>query len=318
MSTKETFESKSEIQNKQSITIIVPTLNEGGSIRKVLNDIPQEICGCQIKTIVIDGGSSDDTMEIVKECGVRAIKQKTRGKGAAMKEAVRFVDTDLIVFIDGDETYPLDKLESIVKPVIDKNADMTVGKRIKRNKVDSIPIVNRLGNKLFNSMINLSMKSNVTDSLSGYRAMYTQVFKELLLFSDGFEIEVEMTVEALSRGYKIIEVPIEYGERNDTESKLNSSTDGIKIGKTLFFITMNIRPLLFFSLFSLIFFGIGMYPASLVIYEKVILGEVMHLPSVILASLLIMTGIIILVLGVISEMLVRTRRRIEYLIRNKD
>jgi dolichol-phosphate hexosyltransferase len=311
MLSKETFESN------QSITIIVPTLNEGASIKKVLDDIPQQVCACKVQTLVIDGGSNDDTVKIAEKCGVKVVRQKTRGKGTAMREAVNLVNTDIIVFIDGDETYPLDKLESIVEPILKENADVVVGKRLKRKDGDSIPFINRFGNKMFNKMINFAMKSNVTDSLSGYRAMRTQVFKDLLLFSDGFEIEVEITVEALSKGYRITEVPIEYGERHDTESKLNSSADGIRIAKTLLFVMMNIRPLLFFGIFSLVFFVIGLYPTSIVIYEKIILGEIIHIASAMLASLLIITGILVLVLGIISEMLVRTRKRIEYLIKNK-
>ena len=75
------------------------------------------------------------------------------------------------------------------------------------------------GNKIFNKAINFAMKSSITDSLSGYRALYTKTFRKLILFSDSFEIEVEMTVEALAKGLRVLEVPISYSVRKGSDIK---------------------------------------------------------------------------------------------------
>ncbi|MBA3978759.1 MAG: hypothetical protein H0X50_11315 [Nitrosopumilus sp.] len=183
----------------------------------------------------------------------------------------------------------------------------------KREK-GSIAGFNVLGNTIFNKTINFAMKSSITDSLSGYRALYAKTFKELILFSDSFEIEVEMTVEALAKGFKILEVPISYSVRKGSYTKLNPLSDGIRIAKSLLFILMNVNPLKFFGLISLAFFAVGLYPGLYVLNEKIFTGEIISMPSVVFSSLLFVTGIISLVVGLLSELVVRSRRRIEYLI----
>lgn len=95
------------------------------------------------------------------------------------------------------------------------------------------------------------------------------MFMELVLFSDSFEIEVEMTVEALAKGYRVLEVPVSYG----TKTKLSPLDDGTKIGSTLMFILLNVNPPKFFGIISLGFFVVGLYPGILVLYEKISTGK---------------------------------------------
>jgi len=305
---------KDTVRNMK-IEIIIPTLNEENTIGELLQSIRSHSFPFDVSVLVIDGGSKDRTVEICKKENVRAIKQKGKGKGIAMREAAEYSKADIIVFIDGDGTYPISELESLVEPVLTEKADMVVGSRIlgKREK-GSISTFNIIGNRLFNRTINFALKSKVTDSLSGYRAMRRDMFNELILFSENFEIEVEMTVEALAKGYQVLEVPIKYGTRKGTPTKLNPVADGVKIGRTLLFISMNVNPLKFFGIIALAFFIGGLYPGGLVVYEKITLGEIISLPSVVFSSLLFMTGAISLVVGLVSELVVRSRRRLEYIV----
>lgn len=298
--------------------IIIPTLNEESSIGQLIQNIKLESFPIDVSILVIDGGSTDDTINICKREKIRVIRQKGKGKGNAMKESVEYTDADIIIFIDGDGTYSIKDLGSLLKPLLNDECDMVVGSRVlgKREK-GSISTLNTFGNTIFNSFINIALKSHVTDSLTGYRALRKKVFQDLILFSDSFEIEVEMTVEALARGYRIMEVPISYTNRINSKTKLNPIGDGVKIAKTLFFIVMNIRPLLFFGIMSAIIFGISIYPISIIMYEKFIFGDIVHLPSVIFSSLLIVTSVILLVLGVLSELIVRSRRRVELLFKRQ-
>jgi dolichol-phosphate hexosyltransferase len=139
----------------------------------------------------------------------------------------------------------------------------------------------------------------------------------LVLFSAAFEIEVEMTVEALAKGYRVLEVPIRYGLRHGTRTKLDPLRDGARIGRTLLFILMNVNPLKFFGIISLAFFVAGLYPGTLVLYEKITTGNIVSMPSVVFSSLLFVTGTISFVVGMVSELVVRSRRRLEYLINRK-
>ncbi|MGI0011362.1 MAG: glycosyltransferase, partial [Nitrosopumilaceae archaeon] len=140
--------------------------------------------------------------------------------GNAMREAVEYSQADIVVFIDGDGTYSISHLRSVLEPLLKGEADMVVGSRLLGNREEgSISTLNMMGNKLFNKVINIALKSHVTDSLTGYRALRRNVFKDLILFSENFEIEVEMTVEALAKGYRIVEVPINYRKRTNSKTR---------------------------------------------------------------------------------------------------
>jgi dolichol-phosphate hexosyltransferase len=300
------------------VEIIIPTLNEEPTLAAVIKDIRSSALSVNVSIIVVDGGSTDRTRDICKIENVKYILQKTKGKGSAMREAVEQSDADIVVFVDGDGTYSASDLESMLEPLLNDQADMVVGSRVlgNRDKV-AITALNTVGNRLFNKAINFAMKTSITDSLSGYRALYRKTFNELVLFSQTFEIEVEMTVEALAKGYRVLEIPIRYGLRNGTVTKLDPISDGMRIGSTLLFILMNVNPLKFFGIISIAFFVAGLYPGTLVLYEKITTGNIVSMPSVVFSSLLFVTGTISIVVGMVSELVVRSRRRLEYLINRK-
>ena len=306
----------------ERLEFIIPTLNEEATIKQTIDNVRNASTKLPVETsiLVIDANSKDRTLDICrKENNIRVVIQKGRGKGNAMREAVEHTDAEIVVFVDGDGTYSITNIGEMVGPLLDGTADMAVGSRTagKREK-GSISIFNSIGNKIFNSLINFAMKSHVTDSLSGYRALYRKTFKELVLFSDSFDIEVEMTVEAIAKGFKVIEIPIHYSVRKDASAtKLNPLGDGFKIARTLLFVLMNVNPIKFFSIIALSFFVMGVYPATFVFIGLGTAAEIQSLPAVVLSSLLFVTGTISFVVGLLAELVVRSRRRVEYLISRK-
>lgn len=300
------------------VEIIIPTLNEEQSVGTLIQSIPTFVLGRSVSVLVVDGGSTDRTAAICRTLKVKFIVQKGKGKGRAIREAVEYSEADILVFMDADGTYSASDLQLLLEPLLKDKSDMVVGSRTlgKRAK-GSITALNSLGNTLFNKTINFAMNSSITDSLSGYRALHRKTFDDLVLFGDSFEIEVEMTVEALIKGYRLLEVPINYGLRKGSVTKLEPIRDGMRIGHTLLFILLNIKPLKFFGILSIVFLIAGMYPAIQVLYEKIFLGEIIHVPSVVFSSLLFVTATLSLVMGIVSELLVRSRRRLEYLINKK-
>ena len=300
------------------IEIIIPTLNEEKTIEELINNIHSCLLPIELSILVIDGGSTDRTVDICKSRNVRFLVQKGKGKGNAMREAVDHSEADIVVFIDGDGTYSPSDLGLLLEPLLNGKSDMVVGSRIlgKRQR-GAISIFHTLGNKLFNRAINFAMKSSITDSLSGYRALYKKTFSDLILFSDSFEIEVEMTVEALAKGYKVLEVPINYSIRKGSDTKLDPFGDGIKISRTLLFILMNVNPLKFFVIISLGFFAIALWSATYPLYEKITYGEITSIPAAVLSALLFVGGTLSIVVGMVSELVVRSRRRLEHLINRK-
>lgn len=293
--------------------MIVPTFNEEPTIYDVAKSFPKEYCGASVIVVVVDGGSSDRTVEFAKNAGAEVFIQKGSGKGAAMKEAVEKSEGDIFVFIDGDGTYESGEFSQIVDPILEGRADLSVGTRFMgKMEQGAMSRFNILGNRLFNFMTNLSMHTNLTDILSGYRAIGAEAFRDLILFSEGFEIEAEITIEAISQRLRITEVPITYRRRTGSPAKLNPISDGARIMKTLFFIAMSTRPAFFFGVFAGIFFLVGAYPASLVLYEKFVFGEILHLPSVVLSAMLFISGALVLIFGLLADIVVNTRRRFEY------
>ena len=217
-----------------NISIVVLTLNEGKSIRRVLTGFRDQIVGLDVNVTVIDGNSTDDTVDNAKAAGVDVIIQRTRGKGAAIKEGLECLEADLFVFIDGDGTYDPSEVGGLVAPLVDDEADMVIGSRfLGEMESNSMTLLNRLGNRFFNALINVTKGHRVTDALSGYRALREECLRDISLVSEGFEIEAELTMEFLSRGFTVKETPISYKRRREGKTKLRPIRDGYKILKTL-------------------------------------------------------------------------------------
>ena len=300
------------------VEFIIPVLNEEKSIREVIHHIRSHKLPLKTTILVTDGGSTDNTVSICKEENVKVIPRKESGKGVGIREAVEQSSADIVVLLDGDGTYRINNLEKFLQPLLTNKADMVIGSRMLGEKEKgTISPFNLIGNKMFNNAINFAMKTKITDSQSGCRALKRKIIIDLFLESKSFDIEVEMTAEAIAKGFKVVEVPITYVKRRESKPKLNPISDGARITKTLFFIILNYKPLVFLSIFSLIIFGFASYPTALVIYEKLTYGEITHIPAVILSAVLIVTAILVLILGILSELLVSSRRRIENLIAKK-
>jgi dolichol-phosphate mannosyltransferase len=184
--------------------------------------------------VVVDGHSNDDTCDRAKHAGADIIYQEGKGKGWALRTAFKQVQSDIYVTIDGDATYDARELINLVQPIIDDRADMVVGSRLKGcMEPGSISKVNKIGNNLFNFLINNIFNGDVSDSQSGFRAITDHAVRQLNLTSHDFEVETEITIKALKAGLRIKEIPINYSRRRGTKSKLNSFKDGTRILKTI-------------------------------------------------------------------------------------
>jgi len=224
-------------------SVIIPTLNEEETISHVVKEFirPRGTVSCDVT--IVDGHSKDQTVKWAKRAGARVLLQKSRGKGMAMVEGVMNTsDSKLCIFVDGDGTYSASDLNSIVKPIVNGSADMVIGSRLKgiREK-GSMPPINVVGNKLCTLLVKLFFKTDISDLLSGYRAVKASTFKKLGLKGGHFEIEVEMTVKALVQGLRVHDVPITYLRRRGKPAKLRPFKDGILILKVLLWEILNSR-----------------------------------------------------------------------------
>ena len=212
------------------IICFVPTLNESITVTEVIRKAKPFVH----QVVVIDGHSRDDTVELASQTGVDVIYQEGTGKGMAVRTGLDKYFADIYVTIDGDATYDALEMNKLIQPLINDEADMVIGSRLQGNMEEgSISRINTLGNKLFNALINVLFRGQITDSQSGFRAFTRKVVDACSLSAEGFEIETELTIQALKHGLRVLDVPITYGRRRGTPSKLSALKDGFRIFKTI-------------------------------------------------------------------------------------
>ena len=218
------------------------------------------------------------------------------------------IESDIYILVDGDDTYPAHFVHKLIKPIICKEADMVIGDRLSNGSYEkeNSRLFHGFGNKLVKFLINKLFKANLKDIMSGYRVFNREFVKNIAILSEGFEVETEMTISALDKRFLIKEIPIDYKDRPEgSYSKLNTFSDGVKVLKTIFTLFKDYKPLIFFSLVSLIFFLFSLFVGSVVISEFVKTHYITKIPSAILAVGLMLISIISLFSGFILDTIIK-------------
>jgi dolichol-phosphate mannosyltransferase len=212
------------------IVCLIATLNEAPTVGQVIRKA--KIFADRV--IVVDGHSSDDTSLVANSLGAEVLIQEGKGKGMALRTAFDKIDEDIYVTIDGDATYDASEISSLVSPILKGEADMVIGSRLTGNMEEgAITRFHKIGNRVFNIMINVLNKSHISDSQSGFRAINGKCVKCFGLRAQSFEIETEMTIQAMKMGMRVKEVPITYRKRTGSPSKLSGFRAGYRIVKTI-------------------------------------------------------------------------------------
>lgn len=300
---------------KTQVCVLIPTLNEGEGIAQVVSQVPKRICGMKTTVVVIDANSKDGTAENARKAGATVLMQKTKGKGAALQEALRQIECKILVLVDGDGTYDIESMDELVKPIADNQADMVVGTRTQRSS-GSITPFNTIGNTVFNTLTSLFYGKKINDMLSGYRAIRMEDMRSMNLVAKHFEVETEITIEALNNNLRILEKPMLYKNRVG-KTKLHPIRDGLRIFKTLLLLTRDTKPLYFFGIISFAFFLVSLWPVSLVISEKLATGNVQHIASVILAAFLLLLSVQTFMFGLLADMILSQNQRTQALLKRE-
>ncbi|AQX53115.1 glycosyltransferase family 2 protein [Priestia flexa] len=292
------------------IAVLIPCYNEEVTIGKVIDDFKQELPEADI--YVYDNNSKDKTSEIALAHGAIVKKELKQGKGNVVRSMFQDIDADCYVMVDGDDTYPAEFVHQLIEPIRNKEANMTIGDRLSNGtyfEENKRPFHN-FGNNLVRSLINKLYKSNITDIMTGYRAYDKLFVKSIPVMSPGFEIETEMSLHALDKRFRLKEIPIDYRDRPEgSESKLNTFSDGYKVLKMIFTLFKEYKPLQFFSLWTLLFLVAGLAVGTPVIYEFFKTGFITKVPSSILATGLILLGVLSFVSGLILDTIASLNRK---------
>ncbi len=213
------------------VSVIIPTLNEEESIGHVLDKIPRDP-RYQWEIIIVDGNSQDRTRDIARQKGARVIVEKRKGYGRAYKTGFAHATGDIIVTLDGDDTYPAERIPELVEYLIKNNLDFISCERFSRMQKGAMSLTHKFGNWVLTVTTRILFGVKIKDSQSGMWVFRRKILKDLNLTSDGMPFSEEIKIEAWKR-FRCEEVPIEYRERKG-EVKLNTWNDGLRNLKFLF------------------------------------------------------------------------------------
>ena len=292
------------------IAVLIPCYNESVTIAKVVDDFKAALPGADI--YVYDNNSSDNTAEIARQHGAIVRFEPRQGKGNVVRQMFRDIEADCYLMVDGDDTYPAESARALCGPILDGQADMTVGDRLSNGTYaeENKRAFHGFGNNLVRFMIKWIYGYGFDDVMTGYRAFSRPFVKTFPVLSEGFQIETELSIHAVDRRWRILDVPIVYRDRPaGSESKLNTVSDGIKVIMMIGSLFKNYRPLKFFSIIALLFFAGGGLLGLPVVFEFFETGLVPRLPTALLAVALMFLSGLALATGLILDSVAKVERK---------
>ena len=279
----------------ESIAVLIPCYNEAVTIAKVVDDFKRELPEAAI--YVYDNNSKDDTAKIAAEHGAIVRREPRQGKGNVVRSMFRDIDADYYIMVDGDDTYPAEAARDLIAPLAAGEADMTVGDRLSNGSY---------GEENDRAIYGFAFD----DVMTGYRAFNRAFVKTMPVLSEGFQIETELSIHAVDKRWRIIDVPIEYRDRPEgSYSKLSTFGDGAKVLKAIASLFKEYKPLAFFGWISLILVALGLIVGIPVITAFVATGVVLRIPSTVLAVGLVFCGCLSMTAGLILDSVAKANRK---------
>ena len=219
------------------VSVIIPTHNEARAIGRVLADLPVD----QVtEVIVVDSNSNDGTPEIAASMGARVIQEPRRGYGRACLTGLAATNSpDIVVFLDGDYSDRPSELPILLEPIIQGDADITIGSRLRQQRIRAaLPWHQAFGNRLAAGLIRVLYRLAITD-LGPFRAGRADVLRALALEEATYGWAVEMILKGAINGFRVVEVPVSYYPRIG-KSKIGGTVKGT-VGAAWFILSLTLR-----------------------------------------------------------------------------
>jgi len=219
------------------VSVIIPTRNEAQSIEHVLADLPRDLV---TEVIVVDSSSNDGTPEIAARMGARVIQEPRRGYGSACLTGLAAAESpDVVVFLDGDYSDRPSELPTLLAPIIEGRADITLGSRLGERRIaGALPWHQAFGNRLAAGLIRILYGLQISD-LGPFRAARADVLRKLALEEATYGWAVEMILKGTLAGFRVLEVPVSYYPRIG-ESKISGTVKGT-VGAAWFILSLIVR-----------------------------------------------------------------------------
>jgi glycosyltransferase involved in cell wall biosynthesis len=295
------------------VAVVVPCHNEEATVGKVVRDFRQALP--QAVVLVVDNASTDRTAEAAREAGARVVSEPRAGKGFALLSGFREAKgADFFVMVDGDDTYPAQDVAKLLAAA-QGGADMVVGTRLAGAEQGAFRAGHSLGNQLFNALVRLLFGVRTGDLFSGYRVLSRRFLETTPLIARGFEVEAELSLQAVVQRYRTAEVPIRYRARpEESPSKLHTYRDGYRILMAILMFFRDYRPLNFFGLLALFLLALSLASGGVVVAEYLRTGQVLRLPLAVLSAALFILSALSLTCGVLLSSINRRSAEIAALI----
>lgn len=298
------------------LLVQIPCLNEADSIARVIADIPKTIKGISvIETVLIDDGSSDDSVQLAREAGISHVLSHGYNKGLADTfrtgiEACLKLNADVIVNFDGDGQYRGDEIEALIAPILSGDADMVIGNRqvhLMESYTGTKRVLHRVGRRVVNWLGGIQ----ISDPVSGFRAFSRDAALVLNIFSS-FSYTTETLIQAGNHRLRVVEVPV------NTNPTPRPSRLFRSVGEFVFRTAMTVlrtyamyRPLKVFSLISLLLFAIGAAPVIRFLINYFQDGGAGHVQSLILGATFMVMGCVALMFAILADVQARNRQLLE-------
>ena len=283
-----------------NISIIVPTFNEEESIAEVIGTIETAMRAYEIEheIIVVDDGSTDKTLEIVRSKGVKIVRHdQNRGYGAALKSGIARANYDLIAITDADGTYPASDIPVLSKHINDDGYDyaMVVGSRTGDHV--KIPFLRKPAKWLLGQLANYLSECKIPDLNSGLRVFKRELVERFYdLLPDAFSFTTTITIAALTNGYQVKYVPINYYQRRG-RSSIKPLRDFLGFVSLIVRLIVYFKPLNFFLPASLALLVVGLSKALIDVFHQNYFG--------VGSAIVILTAIQIGFLGLLADLILK-------------
>jgi dolichol-phosphate mannosyltransferase len=292
--------------DREEVCVLVPTLNEAETIGEVIDGFTSR--GFE-NVLVVDGHSTDGTTDIARNHGARVMEQSGSGKGQAIREAIRHIESTYVLMLDGDGTYRPEDADAMLEPIVEGEYEHVIGDRFADMEEGAMSRLNEFGNGMFNWVFRHIHGKNFEDILSGYRAFTRESVENFLLDADGFGVETEMAVECVKHGVPTTVVPIRYEARPDgSDTNLHPIRDGGVILLTLYQLAKTSNPLFYFGSVGVLSGLFGVAVAAYVGYEWFVPPRTSHEVLAVVAAFAILFGVQLLMFGVLSDLIVTLHR----------
>lgn len=298
-----------ELTSDVKVAVLIPCYNEAKPIGTVVADFRAALPAADI--YVYDNNSTDGTAEAARAAGAIVRVETQQGKGNVVRRMFADIDADVYVMVDGDNTYEAKAAPALVDKLLDETLDMVSGCRVTEIQEAYRP-GHRFGNRMLTGLVAGIFGKRTKDMLTGYRVFSRRFVKCFPALSRGFEIETELTVHALELRMPIADVDTVYVDRlPGSDSKLNTIRDGFRILKMIVLLVKEERPFALFCGVGVLLGLLSLVLGGPVVVEFVETGLVPRFPTAILASAIMVIGVLSVVTGLILDTVTLGRREMK-------